>query len=150
MSAKLKRQNVIKEILATKVVSTHEDLIELLKKEHIYVTQATLSRDFAEMGVIRTIVGNTPKYLLNPEESGRKISKLISFEIISVEHNEALIVVRTLAGRAQGVAHYIDRLNVPEILGTVGGDDTVLVIPNSTKNLPKVVELIKEMMTDKL
>ncbi len=150
MSAKLKRQNVIKEILATKVVSTHEDLIELLKKEQIHVTQATLSRDFAEMGVIRTIVGNTPKYLLNPEESGRKISKLISFEIISVEHNEALIVVRTLAGRAQGVAHYIDRLNVSEILGTVGGDDTVLVIPNSTKNLPKVVDLIKEMMTDKL
>ncbi len=150
MSAKLKRQSVIKEILASKVVSTHESLIELLKKEQIHVTQATLSRDFAEMGVIRTIVGNSAKYILNPEESGKKISKLISFEIVSVEHNESLVLIRTLAGRAQGVAHYIDRLNVSEILGTVGGDDTVLVIPNSLKNLGKVVELIKEMMADRL
>lgn len=150
MSAKLKRQNVIKEILLKNVVSTHEEMIALLRKEFIHVTQATLSRDFAEMGVIRTFAGSTPKYSLNPDESGRKISKLISFEIVSVEHNESLIVVRTLAGRAQGVAHYIDRLNVREILGTVGGDDTLLVIPDSKENLQKVVNFLKELMIDKI
>jgi len=149
MSQKLKRQSVIREILSKNVVGTHEEMIALLRKELIHVTQATLSRDFAEMGVIRTFSGNSPRYILNPDESGRKISKLISFEIISVEHNESLIVVRTLAGRAQGVAHYIDRLNVREILGTVGGDDTLLVIPNSTANLQKVVNFIKELMIDK-
>lgn len=149
MQAKLKRQTVIKEILSSHNVGTHEELIQLLAERNIHITQATLSRDFAELGVVRTFWENGAKYVMNPEESGLQISKLIGFEIINVEHNESLIIVRTLAGRAQGVAHYIDRLNKPEILGTVGGDDTVLVIPNSIKNLKKVVELIKDLMIEK-
>lgn len=149
MSAKLKRQNRIKEILGNENVSTHEHLIELLDKENISVTQATLSRDFAEMGVVRTITESGTRYVLNAEESGRQVSKLIGFEIINVEHNESLIVVRTLAGRAQGVAHYIDRMNKHEILGTVAGDDTVLIIPDSVANLISVVDIIKELMNEK-
>ena len=58
------------------------------------------------------------------------------------------MIIRTLAGRAQGVAHYIDRLNKEEILGTVGGDDTVLVIPNSHKSIPTIVALIKQIMIE--
>lgn len=149
MSAKLKRQNRIKEILGSENVGTHEQLIELLEKENINVTQATLSRDFAEMGVVRTFTESGTRYVLNAEESGRQVSKLIGFEIVNVEHNESLIVVRTLAGRAQGVAHYIDRLNKHEILGTVAGDDTVLIIPDSVSNLQTVVDLINELMNEK-
>jgi len=57
-----------------------------------------------------------------------------------------MIVVRTLAGRAPGVASYFDRLNRQEILGTVAGDDTVLVIPDNYKNIYVVIDLIKELM----
>ncbi|MCU7495761.1 MAG: arginine repressor [Ignavibacteria bacterium] len=146
MSAKLKRQNRIKEILNNKFISNHEDMLKLLLKEDINITQATLSRDFAELGVIRTFTDQGTRYVLNLYESGKQIARLIGFEILSVEHNESMIVIRTLAGRAQGVAHYIDRLNRVEILGTVGGDDTVIVIPNSHKNVDKVVALIKNMM----
>ncbi|MBM4170897.1 MAG: arginine repressor [Ignavibacteria bacterium] len=149
MQAKLKRQTIIKEILTNNNVGTHEELIQLLAEQNINITQATLSRDFAEMGVVRAFGENGAKYVINVEESGLQISKLIGFEIISVEHNESLIIIRTLSGRAQGVAHYIDRLNKKEILGTVGGDDTVLVIPSSIKNLRRVVDLIKELMVDK-
>ncbi|MGE5400947.1 MAG: arginine repressor [Ignavibacteriales bacterium] len=146
MSAKLKRQNRIKEILNSKFISNHEDMLKLLLKENIHITQATLSRDFAELGVIRTFTDSGTRYVLNLYESGKQIARLIGFEILSVEHNEAMIVIRTLAGRAQGVAHYIDRLDKTEILGTVGGDDTVIVIPSSQKNVDKVVTLIKNMM----
>ncbi|MGE5681825.1 MAG: arginine repressor [Bacillota bacterium] len=146
MSAKLKRQNKIKEILNSRVISNHEDMIKLLSKEDITITQATLSRDFAELGVIRTFGDSGTRYVLNQYESGKQIARLIGFEIINVEHNESMVVIRTLAGRAQGVAHYIDRLNKPEIIGTVGGDDTVLIIPNSHENVKKVVGLIKDMM----
>lgn len=149
MSAKLKRQNRIKEMLGNENVGTHEQLIELLEKENISVTQATLSRDFAEMGVVRTITEAGTRYVLNAEESGRQVSKLIGFEIINVEHNESLLVIRTLAGRAQGVAHYIDRMNKREILGTVAGDDTVLIIPDSVDNLMSLVNMIKELMNEK-
>ena len=148
MSAKLKRLNRIKELLAEEVITSHEDLLQLLAEEGIEVTQATLSRDFAELGVIRTTTENGPKYILDAQESGRQISRLIGFEIMGVDHNESLIVVRTLAGRAQGIAHYIDRMNHEQILGTVAGDDTVLIIPNSQKNIMNLVQLVKNMMEE--
>ncbi|MCX6150517.1 MAG: hypothetical protein NTX22_08355 [Ignavibacteriales bacterium] len=148
MSAKLRRQYKIKEILNYKFISCHEDLLKVLHKENVEATQATLSRDFAELGVVRTFTDRGPRYILNADESGKQIAKLIGFEILNVEQNESLALIRTLAGRAQGVAHYIDRLNKPEILGTVAGDDTVLVIPASVIQLGKIVLMIKQMMAE--
>ncbi|MFH0735338.1 MAG: arginine repressor [bacterium] len=146
MSAKLLRQNRIKDILNSVTVSSHEELVKILSDEGYQVTQATLSRDFAELGVIRTISDNGIKYILNSLESGKQISKLISFEILYVQSNESMVIVRTLAGRAQGVAYHIDRLNLPEIMGTVGGDDTVLIIPSSHAHIVKIVSLVKDIM----
>lgn len=148
MSIKTTRQQKIKELLNTRLISSHEQLIKFLASEGIKVAQATLSRDFAEMGVVRTFLNDGTRYVLSPEESGKQIAKLVGFEILSIEHNESLIVIRTLAGRAQGVAHYIDRLNKTEILGTVAGDDTLLVIPSSTKNMSKVIEIINHIMNE--
>ncbi|MDO8549570.1 MAG: arginine repressor [Ignavibacteria bacterium] len=148
MSAKLRRQNRIKEILGDYDISNQDELSLKLKEEGFSVTQATLSRDFAELGVIRTVANGGIRYILNPEETGKQIAKLISYEILSVDHNESIIVVRTIAGRAQGVAHFIDRLNRKEIIGTVGGDDTVLVMPDSHKNIPVIVNMIKKMMNE--
>jgi len=147
MSAKSKRQSLIKDLLNTKIIGSQEELARLLSKKEVSATQATLSRDFAELGVVRTITENGIRYILNSDEAGKQISKLVSYEIISIENNESLIVLRTLAGRAQGVAHFIDRLNKQEILGTVGGDDTVLVIPDRAKNIPIVIRMIKNMIT---
>lgn len=148
MSSKLKRLNRIKELLTEEVITSHESLLQLLADEDIEVTQATLSRDFAELGVIRTVTENGPRYTLDTQESGGQIAKLIGFEIMNVDYNESLIVIRTFAGRAQGIAHYIDRLNHKQILGTVAGDDTVLVIPDSQKSIPDLVQLIKNMMAE--
>lgn len=148
MPIKLKRQTRIKELLSTYIVSNQEDLLRLLKKEGFEMTQATLSRDFAELGVVRVFTDGGIRYILNADESGKQIAKLIGFEILSVQHNETLIVIRTLAGRAQGVAHFIDRLNKEEILGTVAGDDTVLIIPNKASSLQFVIDFIKRLMTE--
>jgi transcriptional regulator of arginine metabolism len=148
MSTKLRRLNRIKELLNNRYITSHEILAKLLNEEGLPATQATLSRDFAELGVIRINTEKGPRYVLDAQESGKQISRLIGFEILSVHHNEHLIVIRTLAGRAQGVAHYIDRLNKHEILGTVGGDDTVLVIPSSQKHLHDLINFIKIMMTE--
>jgi transcriptional regulator of arginine metabolism len=148
MSLKLRRQTRIKEILNDNVISNQEDLSKKLKEEGYVVTQATLSRDFAELGVIRTMFNGSARYILNANESGKQIAKLIGFEILNIEHNESLVIIRTLSGRAQGVAHYIDRLNKEEILGTVAGDDTVLVIPNAHKNIPVIISLVRKIMTE--
>jgi transcriptional regulator of arginine metabolism len=146
MVTKLKRQTRIKEILLSQTIANQEKLVDLLEAEGIEITQATLSRDFAEMGVTRVSGDNGIHYIMNPSEAGSHIAKVIGFEILSVAHNESMIVVRTLAGRAQGVAFYFDRLNKQEILGTVAGDDTVLVIPDKHKNLSNIISFIKELM----
>ena len=146
MTSKLVRQNKIREILQSLDVTSQEQLVKLLLEAGIEVTQATLSRDFAELGVIRLSGENGIRYVLNPDEAGTYISKFIGFEILSVSNNESMVLIRTLAGRAQGVAYFIDHLNKEEILGTVAGDDTVLVIPNTHKNIELIVSIIKELM----
>jgi len=146
MSAKLKRQQTIKTYLTTRLISSQEQLIQLLKGEGVYITQATLSRDFADLGVVRTFGEYGVRYELSAEEAGLQISKLVGLEMLHVNANESMVVIRTLAGRAQGVAHYIDRLNEKYILGTIGGDDTVLVIPDSVNNIPKVLDFVKSKM----
>jgi transcriptional regulator of arginine metabolism len=146
MVKKLARQNIVKEFLTTRIISSQEQLMQLLKAEGVRVTQATLSRDFAELGVVRTFNDYGVRYVLSADESGQQLSKLIGLEIMRVDLNENMIVIRTLAGRAQGVAHFIDRMNKEEILGTIAGDDTVLIIPNMTKNIQRIVDMIKEKM----
>ena len=146
MVKKLARQNIVKEFLTTRIISSQEQLMQLLKAEGVRVTQATLSRDFAELGVVRTFNDYGVRYVLSADESGQQLSKLIGLEIMRVDLNENMIVIRTLAGRAQGVAHFIDRMNKEEIIGTIAGDDTVLIIPNNVKNIQRIVDMIKEKM----
>jgi transcriptional regulator of arginine metabolism len=146
MYSKTHRQNRIKELLKEKIFCNQEELVKTLSEEGIEATQATLSRDFQELGVVRTSAAEGSRYTLNVEEAGNQIRKLISFEILSVEFNEMVIIVRTLAGRAQGVAHYIDKLNSKLILGTIAGDDTIMIVPSSTKNIADIVQLMNKIM----
>ena len=146
MYSKTHRQNRIKELLKERIFYNQEELVNTLSNEEIEVTQATLSRDFQELGVVRTSAAEGSRYTLNVEEAGNQIRKLISFEILSVEFNEMVIIVRTLAGRAQGVAHYIDKLNSKLILGTIAGDDTIMIVPSSTKNITDIVQLMNKIM----
>jgi len=120
-------------------------LVEILKTWDIEVTQATLPRDFSKLGVVRAHSENGVRYVINQAESGAQVKKLISFEILNVNHNEST-VVRTLSGRAQMAAYFIDRIDRPEILGTVSRDDTVLLIPNTHRSIPAIVNLVKQMM----
>ena len=147
MSAKLKRQSKIKRILTDRIISNQDQILRMLKSEGINVTQATLSRDFADLGVIRVFTELGVQYLLSSVDYGKEITKLVGLEILNVSHNETSIVIRTLAGRAQGVAHYIDRLNKEEVLGTIAGDDTVLVIPDSSKNIKKIIDFLENLST---
>lgn len=148
MSSKLVRQNKIKRILTERIISNQDQILKLLQNEGVSITQATLSRDFADLGVIRTFTNLGVQYILSSTDYGKEIAKLVGLEILTIANNESMIVLRTLAGRAQGVAHYIDRMNREEILGTIGGDDTVLIIPNKISNMEKILDLLKNLITD--
>ncbi|MFZ4622349.1 MAG: arginine repressor [Bacteroidota bacterium] len=146
---KNQRQFIIKEIIQDHDVANQEELVSLLKKRGIIVTQATLSRDFALLGIVRIHVNGKQKYALSTQKEEGAITPLVTHEVVGVESNESLIVVRTLPGRAGGVASYIDSIRNRLILGTIAGDDTVLVTPVSTKKILPLVKQMKELLFEK-
>jgi transcriptional regulator of arginine metabolism len=145
-SSKLARQAKIKEIISTSEISSQEDLCHLLKSDGLETTQATLSRDLHELGIVRIPSENGFKYVFHLEDTEQSLKQLVGMEIIHVIHNEGMVVVKTMPGRAQGVALYLDRIKNSHIIGTVAGDDTILIVPDKQANTSVVVSSIKRIM----
>jgi len=141
-----KRHSMIKHLISTEEIYNQTQLAKLLKHNKINVTQATLSRDLFELGVVRVPTPNGNVYRITPEENKNIFQYKIAEEVISVESNESLIVIKTYTGRAQGVALFIDRQNSDKILGTIAGDDTIIVVPKSVSVLLKSVNELKTLL----
>ena len=146
--SKLARQAKIKEIISNSEVSSQEDLCRLLEGSGYETTQATLSRDLHELGIVRIPSETGFKYVFHLEDNDIAIKQLIGMEIINILHNESAVIVRTMPGRAAGVAVYLDRMKNSNIIGTVAGDDSIIIIPDSHKNVVKLVEKIKSLSQD--
>ena len=144
---KQQRQFLLKEIITRHQIANQEELADELKKQGEGVNQATLSRDLREMGISRV---NTPeglRYAFSTEGEEKRIRMLISYEIQNVTANESLIVIRTLPGRAQGVAEMIDSLKITEVLATLAGDNTIFIAPKSVKYIQKIERRLREFIT---
>ncbi|AFN74159.1 arginine repressor, ArgR [Melioribacter roseus P3M-2] len=141
-----KRHSLIKSIITSQEVFNQTQLGKLLKSKGIKVTQATLSRDLNELGVVRVPTSKGLVYQINQEGGEGALKNYIAEEVLAIESNECLILVKTFLGRAQGVAVQIDRENLPDVLGTIAGDDTIIVVPKSTKNIKKVIEELKTLL----
>ena len=139
------RQMKIKEIITTQRISSQEDLLEKLSAEGFETTQATLSRDLHELGIVRVPDDVGFRYIFHTEENPQSMLELIGAEIINVAHNETTVVIKTLPGRASGVASFFDRLNDKHILGTVAGDDCIILIPDAQSSVPDLVENIRSL-----
>ncbi len=150
MSKKLddihKRHSMLKNLISTKEIFNQTQLVKVLKQKGINSTQATLSRDLMELGVIRVPTEEGLVYKLGNSGDESALKSRVAEEIISINGNENIIVVKTYPGRAQGVAVFFDKQNNIEILGTIGGDDTIIVIPKSTKKIKKIIEQIKTVL----
>jgi transcriptional regulator of arginine metabolism len=144
------RHFAIKQIITSQVVASQEDLRLLLERDGVEVTQATLSRDIKELGIARVNTPEGMRYVLRPESEENRLAALLSYEVESIEHNEAVIVIKTLPGRAQGVAEIIDNFYQGEgILGTIAGDNTIFVAPASTRNIPELVARIRDLIAQR-
>lgn len=147
---KQSRHFAVRQTIANNVVANQDELRVLLESQGYEVTQATLSRDLKELGVSRAHTPQGTRYVL-PTSGGeeRKLTTLVSYEVISIEANEMLVVIRTLPGRAAGVADIIDSQGHPEILGTVAGDNTIFVAPRSIRNTAALLhDLRKRIMNE--
>ena len=146
---KVNRQIAIKQIITSRAIASQEELVAALHKKGFESTQATLSRDLKDLGVSRV---NTPeglRYVLNPLNEEKRLQSFIGYEIEEISANESLVVIKTLPGRAQGVAEIIDSLHHSLVLGTIAGDNTIFVTPSSTKKMDELVKYLRGLMAEK-
>lgn len=145
---KASRQKKIRELVEQNEISGQQELLGMLEKAGFPVAQATLSRDFADLGIVRNRTSDGGYRLSAPEERQEDILRgLVGMEVLSVTANETSIIINTLPGRAHGVGSFLDRINSPEILGTIAGDDTVLVIPATIRKISSVKSYIQNILS---
>lgn len=142
-----KRRNKIKQIIQETEVNTQGELARLLTLEGFSVTQATVSRDIKELGLVKER-GNFLKYkYAEPKNtsfivSEEKVSTLLKTFIVSVKSSGNLIVIKTLEGHASACGMAIDKLSINGVIGSVAGDDTLLIVAeeNSTSLVEKIIK----------
>jgi transcriptional regulator of arginine metabolism len=132
---KLRRQHLLARILTENAVSSQDQLVELLGCEGILATQATISRDLEELGAVKVrvpgveglvyAVPELPKDQLVPLDHLRRV---LGEWVVDIANSGNLLVLRTPPGSAHVVASAIDRAGLEGVIGTVAGDDTVLVV----------------------
>ena len=143
------RHEAIKKIIAEQEIATQGELTEALKSQGFDTTQATVSRDINELGLVK-VAGTTRKFKYAFESDkpamGNKIANIFKESVLSIEDSLNLILIKTSGGSANGAAFFLDKLHMPEILGTVSGDDTVLVVAKSIDDAPAIMSTLKEYL----
>ena len=155
MKNKRNRLQVISEILRTTVVGSQEELLKILNDKQCEVTQATLSRDLKLLKVAKTPLSNGDyKYILPSYNKAIPLettaNTLISHgAVMSLEFSGQLAVVKTKPGYASAIAWDIDNKASEQILGTIAGDDTVLLIPKEGITREEILEMMNLTFSDK-
>jgi transcriptional regulator of arginine metabolism len=154
---KIARQSRIAGVLAANAVRSQGELAQLLAADGVAVTQATLSRDLEEMGALKVrhpeggtvyaVPDEAPGPVLRAlsDASDGRVSRLAAELIVSAEASANLVVARTPPGGAQLLASAIDRAGLPDVLGTVAGDDTVLLVARDPRGGAKLAERLRQM-----
>ena len=146
---KRERQKLILKIIAENDVSTQEDLVNLLNENGANVTQATTSRDLRQMRISKTMLpGRVYKYVAPKTEDTKvndKLNSMLSQCIVHVDYAINIVVVKTFSGMANAIAVCIESLQFDNIVGSVAGDDTILMVTRSSKTAIDVIEKLKRI-----
>ncbi|GAB6182128.1 arginine repressor [Desulfotomaculum defluvii] len=148
---KTRRQAKILELVRERPIETQEELAAALRAEGFEVTQATVSRDIKELSLIKIPGENNTSYYASPEEpmirrgGEDRLKRLVRLSLSDINSSENLIIIKTPPGEAQGMASAIDHAHWPQIIGTVAGDDTILVIVKPKEATPEVVQRFLEL-----
>jgi transcriptional regulator of arginine metabolism len=144
--SKLTRQQLILQLIENGNVANQEDLRRALARHGQRVTQATLSRDIHELGVVKT--GNG--YVRATEGVGEAglpaTERLVREFVLSVREAQNQLVLKTSVGSAQPVAAALDAEGWEEVLGTIAGDDTILIICETNRDAERVAGRIRELL----
>ena len=144
------RQNKILELIEDNEIETQEKLASMLKEGGYEVTQATVSRDIKELQLIK-ILSSSGKYKY---ATAMKVSAAISDRFVkifketikTVDFSGNIIVVKTLSGCASAAAEALDSLNLPHMVGSIAGDNTIMVVVDDPANVDKLVHELRSML----
>ena len=148
---KSQRQAKILEIIANKSIETQEQLLSELQAEGFRGTQATISRDIKELRIVKELTSlGTYRYTISASDLGSSFSARLNTifreSVISFDSAQNIIVVRTLPGLASAAGSAIDAMNLHSIVGTLAGDDTVMIVMRDTNAAATLCGEIKSLL----
>lgn len=149
--ARANRQLKILDIISKHDIDTQEELVDYLRSEGFAVTQATVSRDIKEMGIIKTLSsdGRHYKYAAQQTKEATAADKFLSMfknTVISIKSSGNLIVLKTEAGSAGPAAELIDKLSYDEVLGVIAGDNTIFVAVDGLDHVDTIRRRLEDLL----
>ena len=144
------RQIAILDIINDHPIETQEELADALRSHGFQVTQATVSRDIKELRLVKSLSPDGAYRYVTSEKNenslNERLIRMFSETVLSIEHAYNQIVIKTLSATASIAAETLDSLQWPEILGTIAGENTILMIIRSIDEVPAVVDRINAMI----
>lgn len=151
MPSKEYRQRLIAELVESEFISTQAEIAEHLARRGIKVTQATISRDVNELRLVRLPAGNGQhRYRSTPltaqEDVVGELSQRFRLFVRDIDRGENIIVITTDEGHASGIAFVLDKLDREEIVGTLAGQNTILVVARSGERAAELLEEFESLL----
>jgi transcriptional regulator of arginine metabolism len=138
MKKRLERQDVIRRVVRRERIRTQRELVDRLRAQGFVCTQATVSRDITEMGLRKLPEG---VYVLAED---LHLQRMISELVTKVVKADTMVIVKASPGTAPGVAAALDGAGLEEVLGSIAGDDTILVITRSSEDAATIMDTIEK------
>lgn len=146
---KNQRQSRIIRLIKDHVVETQEELVRLLIESDMEVTQATVSRDIMELGIIKVMTGEGQKRYVLMDRSGEGASgrQLNAFRdsVVSIDVAQNFVIIKTLPGMAPGSAAALDSMHLQDLMGSLAGDDTIFIATHTNEHAEQMRERLIEI-----
>ena len=144
------RQKTILKIISEQVIETQEDLVHALKAAGSSATQATISRDIRELQLVKTVQADG-RYRYSVKKKAEihvdsRMIRILRDTLLDLDHAGHMIIIKTMSGSANVAGEVIDNLGLPEILGTIAGDNTILAVVRHEQDAGEVADRIRSMI----
>ena len=144
------RLQKILELIDRERIGTQEELVTRLEEEGYHVTQATISRDIKQLGLMKVTGTDGAQFYRRMEEDehtySRKYVRVLREGLLSMEAAENILVIHTMTGMANAVGAALDHLRFDKVVGTVAGDDTILCVVKSREDAKMVLRTIEDVL----